>query len=234
MFQTRMILPLLLAAVCTAQEDPTESRVRTVKKFSPVITMSFGGGTMSKFVSAIRGVEPKANIIVAASAASARVPGMEIKDAGLDQVLDSACAAAEAGELMIGCSEQRGNGEPVFAILGRPRSVQQVGPGMPDDKDSTLVLSLNRLTESNPQLDLDGMKVATILSAIEASSHFDTKAPKLRYHEDSGLLFLHGSRAQLALAADVLQILERDQKERLKYASPRRPKERAGDSGRER
>ena len=41
----------------------------------------------------------------------------------------------------------------------------------------------------------------------------------LRYHEDSGLLFLRGSNQQLEFAREVLQILERDLKERSKIAS---------------
>ena len=38
----------------------------------------------------------------------------------------------------------------------------------------------------------------------------------LRYHEDSGLLFMRGKHQQLELASDVLKILERDLKERTK------------------
>ncbi|MCA8976110.1 MAG: hypothetical protein KDC98_15415 [Planctomycetes bacterium] len=209
--RSHLLLPMILAAVCSAQ-DVVTTPVRGTKMVAPIVSMSFRGGSMADFVAAVRAAEPKANIVIQAKAANAVVPAMEIKEAGLDQVLDSACAVAESSD-QIGCTEQRGNGEPVFAIIARNRggATTMVSSG---DEESTIVLSLNRLTEGDLRTSVPGLRVETILSAIEASSHFDTKAPKLRYHQDSGLLFLRGTREQLSLGHDVLQILERDQQER--------------------
>lgn len=220
----RLILPLVplaLAAVSTAQEDPSRSSpassARAVAGQPPIVTMSFPGGTLSSFVDALRRAEPRCNIVVAEDAAGAELPAMELKSAGLDQVLESACAVA-GSESRIGCSESRGSGEPVFAIIARSPKGATVSQGQRSSAE-TMVLSLNRLTQGDARFGVPGLRVPTILSAIETGTSFDDKAPMLRYHEDSGLLFLRGSRRQLALAHEVLQILERDLGDRVKSAS---------------
>ncbi|MCR9244115.1 MAG: hypothetical protein NXI31_03730 [bacterium] len=211
-----LILPVLLSAVCYAQEAESRARRQSPDREPPLVSMTFRGGTMARFVAEIRKAEPKCNIVVADAAAVAELPPMEVQDAGLDQVLDSACAVATS-KMRIACQEQRGRGVPVFAILALPRQVSGVnvaatGFGKPANV-TTMVLSLNRLTEDEPRLAIDGLKVETILSALETGARFDEKAPLMRYHEDSGLLFLRGTHEQLSLASDVLKILERDLKE---------------------
>lgn len=218
---------LLLSSFLLPAQDPTSTvAVKAVRPAGAVVTASFRGGTMADFVAVVRSAEPKANIVVATAAAAAKVPPMEVRGAGLDQLLSGACAVAEA-EFLVRVNEFRGEGEPVYSIVAMlpqgapgPQGAQvQTVPSKPDE--STSVFSLNRLTEPDPRLGGGaGLRAETILSAIEAGGGDDPKQPGLRYHRESGLLFVRGNRTQIALVKDLLTNLERDLEERRRRAAP--------------
>jgi hypothetical protein len=81
-----------------------------------VLTATFGGGTMAEFVAVLRAAEPRANVLVAAAAAQAKLPRIELRGAGLDQALEGACAVAEA-DFQVRSVQFPGQGEPVFSIV---------------------------------------------------------------------------------------------------------------------
>jgi len=182
---------------------------------------------MAEFVATLRAVEPKANVIVATAAASARLPAIELRGAGIEQALEGACAVAEADSL-VRVAEWKGSGEPVYSIIVMH---QGVNPGTattnapaPKPDDSAQVFSLNRLTDGDPRLAaIESFKIETILSAIEAGTADDSKKAVLRYHRESGLLFLRGTRAQISIVKDLLTNLERDLDERRRRSLPSRP-----------
>lgn len=218
----RFFLPALLTLCAIAQQESPKPAT-AVRPAPPIVSMAFAGGTIDDLVATLRAIEPKVNIVVAASAGSVRLPPITVKGAGLDQVLDTACAVAESSD-RVQCQEQRGVGEPVFAIVARPAQSQpgSAAAAMPD----TIVLSLNRLLEGIPQAGVAGLKAETILSAIDAAASFEAKQPIMRFHADSGLLFVRGAPAQLRLATEVLTSLERDLKDRMARAG-------RGDAGNE-
>ena len=214
----------LLGAALPAQEQATTSHTAPPKPPAVVVTLSFRGGTMAEFVAAVRAAEPKANIVVAVGAVGAKLPAIELRGAGIDQALEGACAVAEA-EYPIRIKEFNGPGEPVYSItsIAPPRAqydaqgTATTNPGAPAPRsdENTQVFSLNRLTESDPRYAApEGVKVETILSAIEAGTGDEAKKAVLRYHRESGLLFLRGSRAQIGIVKELLSNLERDLQER--------------------
>jgi hypothetical protein len=90
----RSCLLILFAALALPAQQQTQQPVASDKPLPPVvISTSFAGGTMSEFVARIRSAEPKANIIVASSAAVAKVPPVELRGAELELALEGACAA---------------------------------------------------------------------------------------------------------------------------------------------
>ena len=138
-----LLLPLSTPAL-RGQEDPSTPPVARSAPEPVVLSMEFRGGTLAEFVAAVRGRQPKANIVLAARAAGAKVPPMVLRDAGIEQTLEGAAMAAEAG-FDVRVKEFRGDGEPVYSIVAYERPRQGVGP---DPRESTQrVFSLNDLTD---------------------------------------------------------------------------------------
>ena len=191
---------------------PAQEAVTAEKSQRPapvVVSTSFAGGTLAEFVAKIRAAEPKANIVVATAAVSAKLPPIELRGAGLEQALEGACAVAEAG-FQVRVVEFKGSGEPVYSIIAvRQNQVGQVPTNAKEE--STQVFSLNGLTDKDPfDTQTAPFRVETILSAIEAGTKDDSKPAVLRFHSDSGLLVVRGTRVQMQFAKEVLNSLERD------------------------
>jgi len=239
----RLMLCLpLLAGFCLAQGSGASGQEKAAQEKGAEaiaakgpgvqVSLSFAGGTMAQFVAAVRKAEPKVNIVVSDSVAAVAVPALEVSDAELGQLLESVCeASSSVGDtgMLLRCGGQKlrsADRATVYSITGRWNNRASLDPV------ETIVLSLNRLTSDDPLNDIKGIEIDTILSAIEASSHFDEEGPKMRYHKDSGLLFLHGSVRQLKRARDVLVTLEEDQDVRVRLAEQlKRQLRAAGRSG---
>jgi hypothetical protein len=174
-----LLLPL---PVLSAQEQGTPPG-------HPItISLSYQGGTLADFVEQIRGKEPKANVIVAALAMQIRLPAIEMRGAGLDAVLQAACAAAE-GPREIRVQEFRSVGEPVYSML-----VESNGTNAEAEervRRTTQVHSLNHLIDGHAVGV--GFPPAVILSGLETAMEGTGEAPSIRFHKESGLLILRGN-----------------------------------------
>jgi type II secretory pathway component GspD/PulD (secretin) len=81
------------------------------------------------------------------------------------------------------------------------------------------VFSLNELTMPRGfGLGIEPLKVESILSAIELATTVNDTTPVIRYHEDSGILVVRGTRQQVDQASEVLQVLARDIERREAHA----------------
>lgn len=226
-----LALPLFTLDLC-AQEPPALPQQKPVPA---VISLSFQGGSMEEFVAQMRAKEPRANVIVAEGAKSARLPAIDLRGAGLEQALEGACTAATSKSL-IRVKEFSGAGEPVFAITATEPMLTMRGPNAPGDVQVPAAVSNRPLSEVyslNRLLDMqDGMgfEIATVLSAIEAATAGEGAAPVLRFHKESGLLIVRASSEQVHLVHEVLTKLERDVKDRRAEQSR---KVRASDTGKE-
>lgn len=210
-----LFLTLITSCVCLAQEAPPKTAAsRPAADREPVVvSLSFSGGTVAKFVAEVRLAEPRANILVSAEAARAEVPPIELRGAGLDQAMQAVAAIASA-EVPLVAREFRGDGERVYSLVVSPNPVP-VAPVAAKNPIATMILSLNVFTDSARENGgAAAFSAATVLSAVETAitAEADTTgfAPVLRYHADSGLLVVRASRDQLAVAKDVLSNLERD------------------------
>jgi hypothetical protein len=188
---------LLLSFPLAAQADPAVAQPPRARVQAPAVTLAFPGGTLAELVAQIREKEPRANIVVAAAAASAVLPPMELRGAGLDQVLDSACVVATGGQ-EVRLHGFHGGGEPVFAIVAVAKA-----PEASRESVRTEVFGLGTLTEEL------GLHPETLLSAIEAAVG-EPRLVALRYHRESGLVIVRGTGEQLEVVQSVLKNVERD------------------------
>lgn len=198
---------LLFTLPANAQETAPPPAPAPAKPQAPAvtITLTFAGGTLADFCAQIRAKEPLANIVVATLAGNARLPAMELRQAGLDQALEGACAIAESN-YVIRMKDFRGPGEPVYTITAHAPN-PAVGPA-PSKKDGTGVFSLNRLTDDSGRGA--GLTYTTVLSAVETAVGGERALAALLYHKESGLMIVRGSAEQLSVVNDVLRNLDRD------------------------
>lgn len=201
------LLALSLPVCLSAQEAETQ---REIPGFLTV-SVVFQGGSMDAFVETLRKSQPRANIVLAVAARDALVPSMELKDAGIQQALEAACMAADA-EAPVHVAEFKGNGEPVFSIVSAPRTRQSGGrrSSSGGGDDAYRVLSLNELTKER-LFGVPPMKVETVLSALDmALGQSEGPDARIRFHEESGILIVHGTSAQVQMVDQVLSQLSQD------------------------
>jgi len=207
-----LLIPMALSPMAlTAQEaggpaGPTRRRAPE----PVVVSFTFDGGTLKEFVAAVRKDQPKANIVLATRANSAVIPPMILRDAGVEQALEGACMAAEA-DFQVRVKEFRGAGQPVYSIYAyaqpSPAGVTMVGP-KPGDLHQR-VLTLNDLTAQRAS-GMPSMKVETVLSALDLAMADENKPPRIRYHEDAGLLLVRGTYEQIEVIEQIIVTLSRD------------------------
>ena len=192
------------------------SRGQAAVRPAVLVTLKFPGGTMGDFVTMLRQLEPKANVMVAAAAADATLPALDLRGAGLSQVLESACAVAESHR-EIRVKESRGAGESVYAITARVLPPSQ--DPFAARAQRTQVFSLARLIEGK---DGTTLSAATVLSAIETAVGGQELLTALRFHKESGALFVRGTEEQLGVVSELLVQLERDAENRRRQDNARK------------
>lgn len=212
--QTLFLATVPLLSLLPAQDGPLpNSKPTPPRAASPghTVTLRFTGGTLEQFVGAVRDTIAKANIVVAPEASGARLPAIELRDAGLDQALEAACAVASA-DFEVRVREHKGHGEPVYSIVTQPGSSRPVTkPKAQAPATATMVRSLARLIDPRFQPPgVPALSAETVLSAIQVPHEDDANPPQLRFHKDSNLLFVRGTQAQWLLVEQVIETMLED------------------------
>jgi hypothetical protein len=210
----RLLAAFLITSL--AAQEPATTAVTAPAKPAPSdrqISLQFQGGSLEQFVGAVRQKYPDVNIIVNELAHDVKVPAVTVVDVGIEAVLQ-AVAGAGSERYRLGLATQQTSGNPVYSIGILPLGQAALGGAAQATRSEVRVLSLRKLTEKHPfdpKAHPIALAPAVILSAIEHGSKGMLEAPKMRFHEDTGLLFVQGAQQQQELVRQVLQNLEKDQ-----------------------
>jgi len=207
-----LLIPMAMTSASAVAQATTQSQPRRAAKAPVTVSLEFPGGTIAEFVAAVRGGQPKANIVLSTKARDAKVPPMVLKSAGLEQALEGACMAAEA-DYDVRVKEFRGAGEPVYSIVAQQRHNPGVVQGAGYTDVTQRVFSVNSLIAERMS-GMEPLRITTILSAIELAMSDEKKPPRIRFHEDSGLLLVRGTHGQTSVVEQALSTLNRDLMER--------------------
>jgi hypothetical protein len=190
----------------------------------PRISLRFAGGTLAEFVAAVRAAGTGINVVSSSLADRVPVPAVTLTDVAVDEALRA------VGDVVPGTfrvkvdGDRQPKGKPVFsiAVAEAPRgpTATAIGPNGMVTGDEPFrivkVFSLRELTRSADGGGIDKVALAstTVLSAVEAGLGIGGGAKEptadLRYHEDSGLLFVRGTPEQTGLVHEVLRNLTED------------------------
>lgn len=186
---------------------------------SATVTIAFPGGTVGEYLAALRAAagEMPINVAFTGGVEELAMPPVSFRGVQLDTAIRAIAnlAAPRGGRVRVqGSGDQQppgfGVGAPMFVVsLERPREADGI-------ETVTRVMSLAVLTP--PRADpASGLTADIALSAVEAALQADRTAgtpADIRFHKDSGLLFVTGTPGQCGLVEEVLARLQSDTKAR--------------------
>lgn len=215
-FAAALILGSLLASAVPAQRDEQTDRPRLNNPTDTVVSVDFAGGTLAELVEMIRGADEYINILTTPEASQISAPSLSLKQVTVENALKAIAQVCSNQQASVDVSTQRsGWGQPVYSVrvaLAQRRDTAEPGSGA----TSVEVFSIRSMTESMPGVPEDEritFEADTILTAIDTGLNVaDPEGDKaqIRYHADSGLLFVRGTWDQNRLVENVLSSMGRD------------------------
>lgn len=216
---------LALSAPAPAQPAPFP----TTRDRIPVISLNFPGGTVEKYIAALRDAAGTqgANIVVSKAALGVELAPIQLTGAQLPAAVQALRAAAgvEAGSWDIQEVPGTSNGQGVVMTVDfrAPKASRQSR----DDSDLQRleIISIKQIVEALPG-DPPGANIEcrpeVVLSAVEAAvSLGQQKAegePEVKYHPDSGLLIVRAGPTTMRAAIEAVSAIRDDVKRRRELA----------------
>ena len=222
--KTKLLAALFAAAPLLAQAQG-QTGEQPPARDPTTITLSFDGGTLKDLLDRIRAQAPGVNIVASGLAADIFLSAVELRAAPIQAALESITMVVPE-PYRAKAIVAPGNGVPVYSVIiaaNRPP---------PPPSSEVRVFTLSTLTKALPTDPVDApvvLPAKTVLSAIEAGAHVLNQQFDLRFHEESGLLFVRGSAEQIELVQQVLGNLQREQERVRRELRP--PAPRAGEQG---
>ena len=212
----RVSLPACLVALCFALPLPGQELVVAQDTEPPplLVSIDFPGGTVAEFVTVIRHALPPesknpraaVNLLVGANSNGVSIPPMTVRHAELETLFNVATALITPRYYLEIDRIDSGNGTPVLVV-------RAVSNG-PETTRMLRVLPLRALTQTVTGESSDlALPAESILTAVQAALELiaDGQPPAtVRFHESSGLVFVHGTAQQVDTALDVVSQMERD------------------------
>lgn len=202
----RFLLPALIGAgswmttPLGAQEAAADNRAATSQaEPARVVSIRFRGGPLSKFLDQLLDENEGLNVIASEIAEEVPLPAFEIFGAAPETVLQGVTRIVpEPYRAQV--SRLGGEGNEVFSLRVDKANLNPTGVtvGAPA---RVAVFSLRSMLGSD--------QLNEALAAIDAGLGVaDGTKPKVRFHEGSGLLFVHGNSDQLNLVQQILVVID--------------------------
>jgi hypothetical protein len=198
-----------LTTIALAAQDPLDARAE------PAVSVAFPGGTLSAFVAEVRKADKSINIVVSALADDVEVPALALQSATVYSALRAVGQIVPQDfHVNVEVQPPGPSGTPVYAVAVRPMQQPATAAAFTPLTKVVQVFSLRQLTDrvpGDPQ-DVAVVPPKTILTAIDTGLGIDggKDDATIRYHEDSGLLFVQGTPEQTNLVSEVLRSMIRD------------------------
>lgn len=229
---TLAFLTLALLAPQTGAQTPVQPATKTAPS---KVTIDFSGGTLAEFLEEVRKAAKGTNILAAANTNEVAVPALVVTNADVLGTLLSVANISSKSPTQVVRVDGSGT---MFSVTVQDQRSRVAGQHVEKaDHTSLRSWSLVGLTSRPSNLPEDArlsMPAKTILTAIEtALAMMDTDQkvkPKIRYHEDSGLLFLLGTNEQLSAVDDTIGNIIRTLLEVRRDAMRANPRGAAGQS----
>ena len=182
-----------------------------------LLTLDFSGGTVAEFVKLVRtkaaeGRRGWINLLVTGPADEIDMPPMEVRDAELNTVITAASQLLQPlYEVEFETFDDGNGGAPIFIVrIYHNEEVEEEQVS----RRQMRVFPLRALTRTTMFESADlALTPETVLTAVQTAMDLATAkriAATIRFHEGSGLLFVQGTREQVAIAADVIDQLTAD------------------------
>jgi hypothetical protein len=198
-----ILAAMLLPALVPAQQETPASAPQT--PFT--ITLSFPGGSLADFLGRVRALDGRINIVATEIASEVTLPAVELRDAAVLSALQSVSSIVPDPFKVRAQMLTSPGGNPVYTV---EVDVRGPTPKAQEVHVFSLAMLIRPLPGDSEQPKV-AMEAKTVLSALEAGAHVMGGQFDLRYHEESGLLFVSGTSKQINLVQEVLGNLEREQ-----------------------
>lgn len=188
----------------------------------PILSVKFAGGTVEQYVAALRaqmGAEP-VNIAVSSRAGALPMPETELSAVSVYtavSAIESAVEPPQAYSWAIRMLPRAGTGTSAFAV-GLMQTGQFAGPAATDpySVQSLQVFDTREVTGAASG-DTTAASIESLLTAIDTaigmSAESDEAAPLVKYHKDTGLLMIRGTKRQVEVARSVIHELSQGLKQ---------------------
>lgn len=216
--QTKLLAAVLAAAFtvpAAAQEPPAPggqtpavgTAAAEVAAAAPTVSVVFEGGTLADLLAAIRRQAPGVNIVASQIAEKVQLPRIELHGASLRAALDSVALVVPDPYRAKAVETRAKDASATVYSIAVITNQTQARP-----ETEVRVFSLLSLIAQLPGEKGDGrvLSTTTVLSAIEAGARALGESIDLRFHEESNLLFVRGTRVQIDVVQQVLGSLQKD------------------------
>lgn len=206
----KTIAPLaLVAAIACCAAPYVSAQESGGARSDRRISVAFKGGTLSEFLELIRAGNDWVNIVASPEAKAVTLPELSIKNAGVMQTLQAVAGIVTSNYSVSVSLQTDQRSEPVHSV--RVMLMNHQKPSPTSRQIVSKVFSLRFLLQESKD-DSASLGTDAVLTAIDTGLGVEDGEvrAKIKFHQDSGLLFVRGTFEQTGMISSILDALRSD------------------------